>query len=311
MTTLNTVIAALSAIVLFLYGLEGFSRELQAAGALKLQSWLKKTTANRWLGFLTGALATAVVQSSSATTALAVSLVNASVISFQGSIGILLGANVGTTVTAWLVSFKLTGIGPIFITLGALFSALPFRIRIIGKAVFYFGLIFFALDLIASGLQPLRDEPFFRQMVAHATAPWQGVLAGIVLTALVQSSSVTTGLGILFVQQGILPPESVIPMVIGANVGSTSTALIASLSMSPVARSAAKANVFFNLAGLLLFLPFLNAFSFRLVSVFGDSAYAVAWSHLIFNLVIGIVFMLSMWLWLPILRRWLHVDSMH
>ncbi|WP_449257969.1 Na/Pi cotransporter family protein [Chlorobium limicola] len=309
MNTLNTIIAALSAIVLFLYGLEGFSRELQSAGAQKLQSWLRKTTASRWAGFLTGALATAAVQSSSATTALAVSLVNASVLSFQGSLGILLGANVGTTVTAWLVSFKLTGIGPVFIVLGALISALPFRIRMIGKTVFYFGLIFFALDLIASGLQPFRDEPLFRQMLAHAKVPWQGVLAGIVLTALVQSSSVTTGLAILLVQQGIMSPESVIPMVIGANVGSTSTALIASLAMHSVARATAVANVIFNLAGLLLFLPFLDAFSFRVVSFFGDSAYAVAWSHLIFNLVIGVIFMLSMQLWLPILKRWLKVST--
>ncbi len=208
MTAYQGLFAAVSAIVLFLYGLQGFSRELQTVGGAALQSWLGRMTAIRWGGFIIGAAATAIVQSSSAITALAVALVDSGVISFQASLGILLGANVGTTATAWLVSFKLTGIGPLFIVLGAILSAVPVRLRIIGKAVFYFGLIFFALDLISAELKPLQDRPAFREWLALAEIPWKGVLAGIFFTALVQSSSVTTGLSILLVQQGILPPQS-------------------------------------------------------------------------------------------------------
>ena len=125
MTPFQGIIAAVAAIVLFLQALQGFSREVQAVGGAALKSWLPRVTESRWRGFLIGAVATAVVQSSSAITALAVSLVDAGVISFRGSLGIVLGANVGTTATAWLVSFKLTGIGPFFIVLGALLSALP------------------------------------------------------------------------------------------------------------------------------------------------------------------------------------------
>lgn len=303
MTTFQAVAAAVAAIVLFLYGLQGFGRELRAVGGVALQSWLGRVTASRWRGFLVGALATAVVQSSSATTALAVTLVDASVITFGASLGILLGANVGTTATAWLVSLKLTGIGPVCIILGALLSAVPLRIGVLGKAVFYFGLIFFALDLIGEELQPLQAHPVMQQGLALAANPYLGVLAGIVFTALIQSSSVTTGLAIVMVQQGLLPATAAIPVVLGANVGSTSTALVASLGMSPGARAAAVTNLLFNLAGLLLYLPFLPAFSRWVVESFPGPGLAVAWAHLLFNLSIGLVFLTTL-RWLePVLRR--------
>jgi Na/Pi-cotransporter len=185
-----------------------------------------------------------VFRSSSAVTALTVTLVDASVISFGASLGVLLGSNVGTTATAWLVSFKLTEISLMSIVLGALLAALPVRASVIGKAGFYFGLIFFALDLISAELKPLQDQPAFKEWLALAQAPWLGVVTGLVFTALVQSSSVTMGVAILLVQQGILPPQAAIPIVVGANVGSTSTALMASFGMNPVARATAIANFF-------------------------------------------------------------------
>jgi Na/Pi-cotransporter len=291
MSGLNVFFAAVSAVLLFLYGLQGFSRELQTAGGTLLQAWLGRVTRNRWLAFVIGAFATALVQSSSAVSALTVALVESGVISFRSSLGVLLGANVGTTATAWLVSFKLTGIGPVFITLGALLSALPLRARIAGKPVFYFGLIFLALDLISNGLQPLQQKPAFQQWLSYATQPWLGVLMGAAFTALVQSSSVTSGLAILMVQQGILPPQSAIPLVVGANVGSTSTALIASIGMRPVARAAAVANQLFNASGALLFLPFLTPLSMALIALTGEPGTAVALAHLVFNLSIALVFL--------------------
>ena len=218
------------------------------------------------------------------------------VISFRSSLGVLLGANVGTTATAWMVSFKLTGIGPVFIALGALLSALPIRARIAGKAVFYFGLIFLALDLISQELKPLQQQPMFQQWLTYAVRPWLGILIGVAFTALVQSSSVTSGLAILMVQQGLLPPQAAIPIVVGANVGSTSTALIASIGMRPVARAAALANLLFNAGGALLFLPFLAYLSNALIAVIPDPGIAVALGHLAFNLGIALIF-------LPILNR--------
>jgi Na/Pi-cotransporter len=266
-------------------------------------------TASRWLGFVAGALTTAVVQSSSAVTSLATALVDTGVISFRASLAVVLGSNVGTTATAWLVSFKLTGIGPFFLVLGAVVSAVPSRLRMIGKAVFYFGLIFFALDLISTELKPLQNQPAFKAWIALAQTPWLGVITGLVFTALIQSSSVTTGVAILLAQQGAMPPEAAIPIVIGANVGSTSTALMASLGMQPTARATAVSNFLFNAVGAIVFFPFLRGFAFAVVNFAGDPGLAVAWAHLAFNLTIGIAFLASLDLIEPLLRRWLSAET--
>jgi Na/Pi-cotransporter len=232
------------------------------------------------------------VQSSSAVTALAVTLVDAGVISFKASLSILLGANIGTTTTAWLVAFKLTDIGPYFIIAGALLTLLPSRWHFLGKAVFYFGLIFFALNLVSTHLKPLSDAPVFQEWLGRAEAPWLGVLVGMVFTALVQSSSVTTGLAVLLVQQGILPAVAAIPILVGSNIGTTSTALIASLGMKPVARATAAANLIFKTAGVLVFFPFLRPFSRLMVDWFGTGSMSVAWAHLIFNVVVSLPILL-------------------
>lgn len=294
MTGLQSLFAIISAIALFIYGLQGFSRELQTVGGVGLQFWLGRVTASRWLGFFIGALATVFVQSSSAISSLTTALVDASAISFRASLGVLLGSNVGTTVTGWLVAFKLTGIGPVFIVLGVLMSATSKRVSVAGKAVFYFGMIFFALDLISTELKPLRDHPVFAEWVAHAREPWLGVVIGLVFTAVVQSSSVTTGVAILSAQQGVLPAEAAIPIVVGANVGSTSTALLASSGMKAAARATAKANLLFNAAGVALFFPFLQQFSHAMLKLAVDPGMAVAWAHLIFNLATALSFLIAM-----------------
>jgi Na/Pi-cotransporter len=252
-----------------------------------------------------GALATAVIQSSSAVTSLTTALVDASVISFRSSLGVVLGANVGTTATSWLVSLKLTGIGPFFIVFGALLSALPTRARAAGKAVFYFGLIFFALDLISGELRPLQQQPIFQEILALARAPWVGVLFGLVATAVVQSSSVTAGVAILLVQQGLLPAESAVPLVVGAKIGSTSTALIAGLGMGKAARATAISNFLFIACGALAFFPFLGPFARAMVRFAGDAGMAVAWAQMIFSLTIALAFLLTLDWVEPLLRRWL------
>ena len=147
MTWLQVLFSAASAVILFLFSLQSFSYELQTAGGDTLRTWLGRVTANRWRALLAGTGATALLQSSSAVTALADTLVDAGVISFKSSLGVLLGANIGTTTTAWLVSFKLTNIGPYFIVAGALVSLIPTRYKYLGKAIFYFGVVFFALNL--------------------------------------------------------------------------------------------------------------------------------------------------------------------
>jgi phosphate:Na+ symporter len=200
---------------------------------------------------LLGAVATAIVQSSSAVTSLIVTLVDAGTMSFGSSLAVLLGANVGTTSTAWLVSLKLTSIGPFFIVVGALVSAFPSRFKILGKVAFYFGFIFFSLEMVSFTLKPLAQSPLFTELLGLSSTPIKGVLAGLFITAIIQSSSITTGLCILLVQQNLMPVAAAIPVVIGANIGTTATALVASIKMQKTARRVALANLCFNTFGVL------------------------------------------------------------
>ena len=285
MSNLRILFAAISAIVLFLYGLEAFSREIQAVGGDTLRKWLGHLTESRWRAVVLGATASAIIQSSSAVTALTVALVDAGTITFRSSLGVLLGANIGTTSTAWLVSLKLSGIGPFFIVLGTVLSAIPTRLKVLGKAAFYFGFIFFSLDLVSYTLKPLAQSPLFAEVLSRASTPLMGVLAGMVVTAIVQSSSITTGVCILLVQQTILPATAAIPIVIGANIGTTATALVASVKMQKTAKQVALANLCFNTFGVVLFLPFLGWFAAKVVDFAGEPGMAVAWAQLIFNLV--------------------------
>ena len=168
--------------------------------------------------------------------------------------------------------------------------------------------MFFALDLISTELKPLQAHPWFENGLAMATTPMIGLLMGIVFTAVIQSSSVTTGLAILLVQQGVLPAESAIPIVLGARVGSTSTALVASISMQPVARAAAISNFLFNAVGVLLFLPFMEQFTQQMLAT-GEPGMAVAWAHLTFNLTIAALFLATLGWVEPLLRAWLFVGA--
>jgi Na/Pi-cotransporter len=283
MSNFRILLSIISAIVLFLYGLGAFSEEIQRVGGETLRKWLGRLTESRWQALLLGAVATAVVQSSSAVTALTVALVDAGTISFRSSLGVLLGANIGTTSTAWLVSLKLTSIGPFFIVLGTLLSAIPTKFKALGKAAFYFGFIFFSLDVVSFTLKPLAQNPVFAAVLSRASTPILGVLAGMLITAIIQSSSITTGFSILLVQQNIMAATAAIPIVIGANIGTTATALVASIRMQRTARRVAIANLCFNTLGVILVLPFLGYFAKAVVEFAGEPGMAVAWAQLIFN----------------------------
>jgi Na/Pi-cotransporter len=238
---------------------------------------------------LLGAAATAIVQSSSAVVALAISLVDSGILTFRSSLGIILGANIGTTSTAWLVSLRLTDIGPFFIVLGTIVSTLPTRIQMLGKAMFYFGFIFFGLDLVSGTLKPLRETQAFEELVRRADVPLMGVLVGVVLTALVQSSTIVTGLCIVMVQQGVLTAHTSIPIVIGTNVGTTLKGLLITIGMKGAARSAAIANICFNVIGVLLIIPFLRPFAAAMADLSHDPGISVAWAQFLFNLGMTIV----------------------
>ncbi|MDJ0905441.1 MAG: Na/Pi symporter [Woeseiaceae bacterium] len=285
----DLAIAILATVILFIYGLQGFSAELQELGRDRMRSVLGRLTSNRYSGFLLGAALTAVVQSSSAVTAITVALVDSGAITFANSLAVLLGANVGTTATAWLVSFELTGIGAFFIVVGALAGVLPGPLRTFGKAIFYFGFIFFALDLLSDAMSPLKEDPALTALLAKTSNPMIGALSGMVLTALVQSSSAITGLVILLVQQGVIDTQAAMAIIIGSNVGTTVTGLLGSIGARPAAQRTAQANLLMNTIGVLLFLPFTSQLAAFAESVSDDPGIAVAVGHLVFNAGVAIV----------------------
>jgi phosphate:Na+ symporter len=168
-------------------------------------------------------------------------------------------------------------------------SFAPQRVRLFGHAVLYLGIILLALQLISTYVAPLRQSEDVAAWLVHASNPLIGLLIGIVLTAMLQSSSVVVGLAVVAVSQGLLTTPDVVPIVLGANIGTTSTALFAALSMGTLARRAAFANLVFNFVGVLAFLPFLGRFSAYVLDLTGPGTVAVATAHLLFNLAVAVI----------------------
>ena len=283
--------AGLTAIILFVFGLENFSAEIERISGDKFKSFIARATRLPVIGVVIGALVTALIQSSSATSVIAVSLVNGGVLSFQNSVGIIFGANIGSTITAQLVAFKLTAFAPVMIIVGFALSFVRSRISIFGKSCFFFGFVFFSLNLISTSLGPLQDEP---ALIDYLTRPQNilfTILAGCVFTAVVQSSAVTTGLAIIFTQQGLLSLDNAVPLIIGANIGTTVTALVAMVNMDFAAKKTAFSHLLFNVGGVLLALPFLIAFGERLNNFDADPGVVLANVHLAFNLITTLIFL--------------------
>jgi phosphate:Na+ symporter len=300
---MNTILlwgfSALAAIFLFLHGLEAFSDEITRLGGDRLRRALDRITRSDWRAALVGGLVTAVVQSSSAVTSMVVGLAQKRALSTRAAIGLMIGANVGTTVTAWLVAYKIEGLGPIFVTLGGLWSLLgPRSWRPYGKAIFYFGLIFLALDLVAQSLAPLAHSPQIAAWHPLLQSPVVALLFGTLLTAFVQSSSVVSGFAVVATSQGILEPGVAVWMVAGANLGTTSTALLASTSLGPLARRLGLVNTAFNLLGVLLFASVLQPVIAQVLLLPVTAAQQVAMVHTLFNLTAALVDLLILpWLW--------------
>jgi len=286
------VFAIIPGLILFFYGIENFSREILAVAKGSFAAILGRVTERPILGALLGFVVTAIVQSSAATTIIAIGLVNAGTLSFLQSLGIIIGSNVGTTITAQLVAFKMTAFGQVLIPVGFLVGIFGRRYKFLGKPLFYFGLVFFSLNLISTALVPFQNDPEIIGLVTEYSALPLAVLIGFLFTTMVQSSTVTTGLVVVLAQQGLLTLPQAIPILLGANIGSTTTTLIASARMNLHSRRAAAAHFVFNLGGVLLILPFLVPFTTLVTTIGGTEAQLVANAHLLFNLITATIFLL-------------------
>lgn len=255
----------LGGLALFLFGMDQMSDALKLIAGEGMKRVLAKLTTNRFTGALAGAFVTTIIQSSSVTTVLVVGFISAGLMSLTQSIGVIMGANIGTTVTAQLIAFKITHYSLVLVAIGffMLFCSKNEKVRHYGHMIMGLGLIFFGMHLMSEGTSPLRTYPPFMDMMQQIDNPLTAILLAAVFTALVQSSSATTGLVITLASQGFISLDAGIALVFGANIGTCITAGLASLGKSREAVRAALVHVVFNVAGVAIwfaFIPQLAAF---------------------------------------------------
>lgn len=287
----NIIFDFVGGLGIFLLGIKFMGDGLQKSAGDRLRGILDKFTSNPFLGVLAGLTVTVLIQSSSGTTVLTVALVNAGFMTLRQAIGVIMGANIGTTVTAFIIGFNIGEYSLPIVALGCfmLFFFNNQKVNMIGQAVFGFGALFFGLKLMSSGMAPLKDLDVFHELtLSMSDNSFLGVAIGTVFTLIVQSSSATIGiLQGLFSEQAI-DLQAAVPVLFGDNLGTTITAILASIGASVAARRAALTHVIFNLVGVIIFTlimqPFINFVSFLQSSLHLNPEMTLAFAHGSFNI---------------------------
>ncbi len=295
---IKTTLSVLGGLGIFLYGISIMGDSLKTLAGDKLKNTIEKLTNNVFMGIFLGIIVTAVLQSSSGTTALSISLIRAGLMTMPQAIGIIMGANIGTTVTAFLFSVpKISEFSLFFIGIGAIliFFFRNKKTNNIGKAILGFGLLFYGMDLMGGVLKDLSGTDMFKNLLfKFSENPVFGVLAGAVATMIVQSSSATTGIVQSLFESSGLTLKGALPILFGNNIGTTVTAVIAAIGGSLAAKRASAFHVFFNILGALLFLILLSPFYILIDKIAGITdatpKLTIAYAHLIFNVINTIIF---------------------
>lgn len=308
--TLATVFGLLGGLALFIYGMNLMSETLQKVAGDGMRRVLSLLTKNPVMGVLAGAVATAVLQSSSATTVMAIGFVSAGLMGLPQAISIILGANIGTTMTAQIIAFKITDYIPVFLFLGFLvyFVGKKERTKQIGLSVLAFGLLFLGIETMGDAMKPLATSQVFVDLIGRvADIPVLGVAVGTLMTLVVQSSSATIAVLQNFASQAgpdgvnsIIGLQGAIPILLGDNIGTTITALLACIGQSRNAKRAAVSHTLFNVSGALLFIWFVPQFAqfVQFISPSGPEVEVIsrqiANAHTLFNCTMTLI-------WLPLI----------
>ncbi|MFW5991792.1 MAG: Na/Pi cotransporter family protein, partial [Halanaerobiaceae bacterium] len=306
--SLSMLVGLLGGLGLFIYGMKQMSEGLQKTAGKKLKQLLGLLTTNRIAGLLVGTGVTAIIQSSSATTVMVVGFVNAGLMTLKQSVGVIMGANIGTTVTAQLIAFKLShySLHAIAIGAGLYIFARRERTKQIGQVILGFGILFLGLSTMKDAMYPLRDsEMFVDAMARFGQSPFLGILLGTGITIMVQSSSASIGILMSLMAVGILDYQAAIPILLGGNIGTTITALLSSIGANKNARRSAFAHTVFNVIGTAVFLGaiyFIPDFTATLERIFTslslkmgqeiNTSRLLANTHSAFNIINALI-------WLP------------
>ncbi len=246
-------------LALFLAGLEQLADGLKKAAGESMKTMLARLTTNRVTGALTGAVVTGMLNSSSITTVLVVGFVTAGIMSLSQSVGIIMGANIGSTVTAQILAFNISqyALLPIAIGFFLIFTERSERLKYIGMVTMGIGLVFFGMAIMSDAMAPLRSHEPFLELLKKMSNPYLGIIVGALFTGIVQSSAATVGIAIALASEGFLTLEAGIALALGANIGTCITALLAGVGKPPEAVRAAVVHITFNIAGVLVWLFFI------------------------------------------------------
>ena len=290
---LDILLGLLGGLALFLYGMQMTSSGLEAAAGDKMKSILERLTSNRFMGVLVGAIITAVIQSSSATTVMVVGFVNAGMMTLNQAVWIIMGANIGTTITGILVSLDMGAIAPLFAFVGVVLVVFikKQKIQHIGQILAGLGVLFIGMDMMSAAMAPLRQSQMFIDLVSNFSNPVLGILVGAGFTAIIQSSAAAVGIVQTLANADIIPFASAAFVLFGTNIGTCITAVLASIGTNRNARRATIIHLLFNVIGtvvfttLVLVLPVTNLIE----SLVSNPMAQIAAMHTSFNIVTTVI----------------------
>jgi phosphate:Na+ symporter len=288
------VLSIIAGLVLFLFAITNLSETLKAAIGDNAGTWIKKYTSNSFSSLLVGIVITAILDSSSAVIIITIVLVNSQILTFRQAMGIVLGANIGTTVSSQIIAMDVGKYSPVFLLIGfvLLFLAKTEKLSNIGKTILYFGVLFFGLFTMENAFEPLKNEAFFSEWMKKTDTPVTGAGIGAVLTLVIQSSSATVGMAIILAKKGLISLTGSVAVMLGAELGTCSDTLLATIKGSRQALKTGLFHVSFNLlsiiTGLILFYPFLQLV--KTISAGASVERTVANAHMLFNILGALIF---------------------
>jgi phosphate:Na+ symporter len=301
------ILSIIAGLVLFLFAVSSLSDTLQTAIGAGAAKWIQRFTSNTFSSLIVGTVATTILDSSSAVIIITIVLVNSKVLTFRQAMGVVLGANIGTTVSSQIIAMDVGKYSPIFLLIGfvLLIIAKSDKVNNIGRVILYFGVLFFGLYTMENAVEPLKDEAFFTEWMKKTENPILGAIIGAIVTLVIQSSSATVGMAIILSKKGFLSLTGGVAVMLGAELGTCSDTLLATIKGSRQALKTGLFHVTFNLfsiiLGLLLFYPFVEFVKF--VSNGASIERTVANAHMLFNIMGVLVFVWTIPLFERILNR--------
>jgi phosphate:Na+ symporter len=301
------VLSIIAGLVLFLFAVTKLSETLKLALGNGATKWIKKFTSNVFSSLVVGIVATTLLDSSSAVIIITIVLVNSQALTFKQAMGIVLGANIGTTVSSQIIAMNVGKYSPIFLLIGfvLVFVSKSERVSNIGKIIMYFGILFFGLFTMENAVEPLKDEAFFAEWMKKTENPVMGAIIGAIVTLVIQSSSATVGMAIILTKKGLLSLSGGIAVMLGAELGTCSDTLLATIKGSRQALKTGLFHVTFNLLsiiiGLILFYPFVQLVEF--ISTGSSVERSLANAHMLFNILGVLTFIWTIPLFEKLLNR--------